>query len=890
MAEGSQNSPTEDVDEDSVFMICGICRKSSATSNPKLLPCLHSFCFGCLEEKFDQQQQQEQKQNSTTSSSSASSSPLQRLKCPTCGQEFLVPPKGIAGFLDNQFMLESLGRQTRKKESTDRECTSCEDKSPATSYCLDCSDWLCDACVQAHQRVRVTKDHTVQTMEEYLSSSASNGDDQRPIFCSVHPHEPLKLFCGNCEKLTCRDCQLLEHKDHKYQFIRESAVSYREYLRSQLNRLYEQAQPLTESIKDVEKAARGLQEREDVITSEIHKATETLIKAVKQRESVLLTELKALVHYKHKLLAKQNKDLRLMQKILQHNYGFTRHVLKSSTDMALLYSKKQLSSRIQNLLSLKYKVNPVAHSDLKFSMDAEKMSSYIGKLGSVITPADKAVPTSSGSIRVDSNMARSMPGNIANVGSVQQHRPSNPPRTSHLDALSEASKRLVAGVSGLANNLANKLPNGQYSQLGSITVSNPRGSVTTTLNYPSGSAFSLTGNIGNIPAAKSPGQLAAERLAAERLSDGSEGAFAVSNNAPMMKYTTDPRPESGTSTNTDGGTQTLRHFLGPSPPLPRPSSAGTIGSSRASLPSSPSMGKPSGQNGTITGQGMVRNGSPVQNSYLRRPSPLKRSLSSHEGTTNPLGVRVKKEKTDSTGEMSSCTESNKMEDAGSGESGIDEAMSSNDDWCAVCRNGGELLCCDTCPRVFHLQCHIPSVNNTPSDKWSCGLCNKLDVKLLQDEAALSMAQGGNKRRSSLSGLLEWERKICEKILLELFCHSDSIPFQQKVSKSVPNYYKVITHPMDLSTIRAKIQPQHFQHYSSITEFLSDCQLIFSNCATFNDESSEVGRMGNNLELYYMSLLQKFLPENIEIPEPQPIVKPALLEKRREDAKAFIHGY
>ena len=33
----------------------------------------------------------------------------------------------------------------------------------------------------------------------------------------------------------------------------------------------------------------------------------------------------------------------------------------------------------------------------------------------------------------------------------------------------------------------------------------------------------------------------------------------------------------------------------------------------------------------------------------------------------------------------------------------------NEDWCAVCWNGGELLCCDSCPKVFHLNCHVPEI-------------------------------------------------------------------------------------------------------------------------------------------------------------------------------------
>lgn len=37
----------------------------------------------------------------------------------------------------------------------------------------------------------------------------------------------------------------------------------------------------------------------------------------------------------------------------------------------------------------------------------------------------------------------------------------------------------------------------------------------------------------------------------------------------------------------------------------------------------------------------------------------------------------------------------------------------NEDWCAVCQNGGELLCCDKCPKVFHLSCHVPALRNFP---------------------------------------------------------------------------------------------------------------------------------------------------------------------------------
>ncbi|CAI5775326.1 autoimmune regulator isoform X1 [Podarcis lilfordi] len=47
----------------------------------------------------------------------------------------------------------------------------------------------------------------------------------------------------------------------------------------------------------------------------------------------------------------------------------------------------------------------------------------------------------------------------------------------------------------------------------------------------------------------------------------------------------------------------------------------------------------------------------------------------------------------------------------------------NDDECAVCRDGGELICCDGCPKAFHLTCLVPPLTEIPSGTWRCDACS-----------------------------------------------------------------------------------------------------------------------------------------------------------------------
>uniref|UniRef100_A0A3Q2DMN4 Chromodomain helicase DNA binding protein 4 n=1 Tax=Cyprinodon variegatus TaxID=28743 RepID=A0A3Q2DMN4_CYPVA len=56
----------------------------------------------------------------------------------------------------------------------------------------------------------------------------------------------------------------------------------------------------------------------------------------------------------------------------------------------------------------------------------------------------------------------------------------------------------------------------------------------------------------------------------------------------------------------------------------------------------------------------------------------------------------------------------------------DDGMEEEDDhhieFCRVCKDGGELLCCDTCPSSYHLHCLNPPLPEIPNGEWICPRC------------------------------------------------------------------------------------------------------------------------------------------------------------------------
>lgn len=196
----------------------------------------------------------------------------------------------------------------------------------------------------------------------------------------------------------------------------------------------------------------------------------------------------------------------------------------------------------------------------------------------------------------------------------------------------------------------------------------------------------------------------------------------------------------------------------------------------------------------------------------------------------------------------------------------------NEDWCAVCINGGDLLCCDRCPKVFHMKCHVPTIKIFPEGDFLCTFCRSIANPEIQycDES---------KRIKGDQNLSPEDQRRCERLLLHIFCHELSIGFREPVASSVPNYYKIIKQPMDLKKVKRKLQLRSSQYYKSVQEFVDDMRLIFKNCAKYNEAGSEMAISGKAVSLYFEEKLQEIFPDHNFPDSPDPESSD---ERERED--------
>ncbi|XP_053710995.1 tripartite motif-containing protein 2 isoform X1 [Synchiropus splendidus] len=304
---------------DKQFLICSICL--DRYQNPKVLPCLHTFCERCLQNYIPA--------HSLT------------LSCPVCRQTSILPEKGVAALQNNFFI-------TNLMDVLQRAPSSCSQEAAALSNI------------------------TTVTAGQLLS-------------CPNHGGNVMEFYCPPCETAMCQECTSGEHCKHPTVPLKDVVEQHKASLQDQLAAVKKRLPEIDVALQVLSEILQQLTNQKSSIEDSIHSTFDELQKILNVRKSVLLMELEVNYGLKQKVLQAQLDALLQGQEGITSCCNFTEQALTHGTEAEVLLVKKQMSDRLMELAGQELPLQPGENDQLDFLVETEGLKKSIHNLGTIMT-------------------------------------------------------------------------------------------------------------------------------------------------------------------------------------------------------------------------------------------------------------------------------------------------------------------------------------------------------------------------------------------------------------------------------------------------------------------------------------------------------------------------
>lgn len=167
--------------------------------------------------------------------------------------------------------------------------------------------------------------------------------------CAEHPDEVLKLICESCHIPICRDCALVEHREHEYSFLGKAGDI----------RKHELSQALTATGKQIESIQRQEAKINDLWNLVRANCNDTLLSiraafsdiraALDAREQDFLVQVESSRQERLMLLHQHKEKLEGARTLLQSAYQSSGEIHDQASEIELCMLQKTLVNRLQTL-------------------------------------------------------------------------------------------------------------------------------------------------------------------------------------------------------------------------------------------------------------------------------------------------------------------------------------------------------------------------------------------------------------------------------------------------------------------------------------------------------------------------------------------------------------
>ncbi|XP_019626347.1 PREDICTED: E3 ubiquitin-protein ligase TRIM71-like [Branchiostoma belcheri] len=341
--------PLEEFDEK--FLTCAVCE--DIYTDPRVLPCLHTFCARCLE-KWRKGESQ--------------------FNCPTCPEQVRLQGTGVSSLPPYYFMNSLLDfRALHDSEEAHTKCQMCKSEAKVDGRCADCSLLLCKNCITVHSNISALKDHYIITLDDLKNPSVRPKYTRAP-YCPQHTDQRVTFYCQPCAKLVCRDCTITEHRpgngsNHDAQEVSEVAQKYKAGLETLVAETKDAGDVLQKTKETVGRELTTITENCQTIRKEIEKHFADMRAKLDEEEKKTKEKLDKMEKDQKEPLVTKEKDLEEKIKTTEEGLKFSTDILDRGNDVEILTLRQQLKDRL-NVLSSIHIQHEALENKISFQSDA----------------------------------------------------------------------------------------------------------------------------------------------------------------------------------------------------------------------------------------------------------------------------------------------------------------------------------------------------------------------------------------------------------------------------------------------------------------------------------------------------------------------------------------
>ena len=341
-------------------LTCAICLE--AFKDPKLLQCFHVYCKECLDRLVVTDQQGQVS-----------------VSCPTCRRATLLPPATTVADLQSAFHIHHLfeiqDAFEKVKEPQKVQCGLClKDVRTATSYCRDCGEFICAACVDTHVQWGTLAKHEIIGLDQFKEKVKQlDALKKVTLYCSLHQGKELELYCESCEELICHNCTVKKHKDHQYDLVSDIFEEQTAKITASLEPVEMQLETLKRAVREIITKSKAVNTNREEVEAEINKKTEQLHDAIELGKAELLRELNEETQKMLKELATQKDELETIETQLTSCVAFVKESVRRGSEGEIMKMKKGVMRQIKEITeSIKpEQLSPHEIPKVKFSPSPE---------------------------------------------------------------------------------------------------------------------------------------------------------------------------------------------------------------------------------------------------------------------------------------------------------------------------------------------------------------------------------------------------------------------------------------------------------------------------------------------------------------------------------------